>query len=232
LVYLAVRTLDAGLVAVLDTLWRQRTAVLTIRSLALALGVALSCLAIGIPTAWLIARARLPLRGLWLVLAALPLALPSYVAAFAWVSTFEGFAGFFAAGLVLTSVSTPYVVLPVAAVLRRTDPALEEVARSLGRSQWRAAVTTTLPITAPAAIAGALLVALYVLSDFGAVSVLRVDVFTRAIFTSYRASFDRTSAAVLSLVLVALAFLLVWLEQRTCRIVACERWFESRGSAG
>jgi iron(III) transport system permease protein len=60
LVYLAVRTLDAGLVAVLDTLWRQRTAVLTIRSLALALGVALSCLAIGIPTAWLIARARLP----------------------------------------------------------------------------------------------------------------------------------------------------------------------------
>jgi iron(III) transport system permease protein len=54
-----------------------------------------------------------------------------------------------------------------------------------------------------------------VLSDFGAVSVLRVDVFTRAIFMSYRASFDRTSAAVLSLVLVALAFLLVWLEQRT-----------------
>lgn len=215
LAYLAVRTLDAGLGAALDTLWRQRTATLTIRSLTLAVGVAVSCLAIGIPTAWLIARAKLPLRGLWLVLAALPLALPSYVAAFAWVSTFEGFAGFFAAWLVLTSVSTPYVVLPVAAVLRRADPALEEVARSLGRSRWRAAAATTLPLTAPAAVAGALLVALYVLSDFGAVSVLRVDVLTRAIFASYRASFDRTAAAVLSLVLVAMAFLLVWLEQRT-----------------
>jgi iron(III) transport system permease protein len=53
-----------------------------------------------------------------------------------------------------------------------------------------------------------------VLSDFGAVAILRVDVFTRAIFAAYRASFDRTSAAVLALVLVALAVALVWLEQR------------------
>jgi orotidine-5'-phosphate decarboxylase len=52
-------------------------------------------------------------------------------------------------------------------------------------------------------------VALYVLSDFGAVALLRVDAFTRVIYASYRASFDRVSAAVLALVLVALAGLLV-----------------------
>ena len=50
-----------------------------------------------------------------------------------------------------------------------------------------------------------LLSALYVLSDFGAVSLLRFDSFTRVIYTSYRASFDRTTAAVLSMVLVVLA---------------------------
>jgi iron(III) transport system permease protein len=213
--YLVVRTLDAGLADIVDALWRERTAELALRSLALALSVAGACVLIGVPTGWLIARARLPLRPLWVVLAALPLALPSYVAAFAWISTFEGFTGFFAAWLVLTSVSTPYVVLPVAAVLRGTDPALEEVARSLGRGPFRAMTTASLPLAVPAAGAGALLVALYVLSDFGAVAILRVDVFTNAIFASYRASFDRTTAAVLALVLVALAALLVLLEQRT-----------------
>jgi iron(III) transport system permease protein len=57
-------------------------------------------------------------------------------------------------------------------------------------------------------------VALYVLSDFGAVALLRVDAFTRVIYASYRASFDRVSAAVLALVLVALAALLVYGERR------------------
>ena len=61
---------------------------------------------------------------------------------------------------------------------------------------------------------GALLSALYVLSDFGAVSLLRFDTFTRAIYTSYRASFDRTSAAVFALVLVILALIFILIERR------------------
>lgn len=215
LLYLVLRAIDAGPAAIAEVLLRPRTLELATRSLALSLSVAATCVVIGVPTAWLLARAALPARGLWLTLAALPLALPSYVAAFAWVSTFSGFSGFWAAWLVLSAVSTPYVVLPVAAVLRSIDPGLEEVARSLGRSPWRAALTTSWPVAIPAAAAGGLLVALYVLSDFGAVAILRVDVFTRAIFASYRASFDRTTAGVLALVLVALALLLVWLEQRT-----------------
>jgi iron(III) transport system permease protein len=54
----------------------------------------------------------------------------------------------------------------------------------------------------PAAAAGGLLVALYTLSDFGAPSLMRYDVFTRVIHASYRSSFDRTPAAVLAVVLV------------------------------
>jgi iron(III) transport system permease protein len=111
-------------------------------------------------------------------------------------------------------VSMPYVVLPVTAALRTIDPALEEVARTLGRGPLRAFLRATLPQAWPAAAAGSLLVALYVLSDFGAVALLRVDAFSRVIYTAYRASFDRTAAAVLALVLVALAAALVVAERR------------------
>ena len=214
LLYLVVRVSDAGLARIVEVLVRPRTLETVATSVSLVFVVVTACLVIGIPTAWLIARTSLPLRGLWLVLVALPLAIPSYVAAYAWISQFPAMSGFWAAALILTLVSSPYVVLPVTASFRGSDPALEEVARSLGRGPFRAFATTTLPQAWPAAAGGALLVALYVLSDFGAVALLRVDAFTRVIYASYRASFDRVSAAVLALVLVALAALLVLAERR------------------
>ena len=214
LAYLIIRVAEAGLSRVIDVLLRARTLETIATSVGLVVVVVLACLIIGIPTAWLVARSNIPLRRMWLVLVALPLAIPSYVAAYAWISQFPAMSGFWAAALLLTLVSTPYVVLPVTASFRSADPALEEVARSLGRGPLRAFATTTLPQSWPAAAGGALLVALYVLSDFGAVALLRVDAFTRVIYASYRASFDRVSAAVLALVLVALAALLVMAERR------------------
>jgi iron(III) transport system permease protein len=62
--------------------------------------------------------------------------------------------------------------------------------------------------------AGALLTALYALSDFGVVSLMRYDALTRAIYTQYRALFDREPAAVLGLVLVVLAAVVLTLEAR------------------
>ena len=214
LVYLIVRVFGAGLDRIIDVLWRTRTLDTVLTSAALVLVVTLACLLIGIPAAWLVSRTTLPLRGMWLVLLALPLAMPSYVAAYAWIAQFPWFTGFPAAALVLTLVSFPYVALPTAAAFRFADPGVEEVARSLGRSPVRAFTTATLPQAWPAAAAGSLLVALYVLSDFGAVALFRVDAFTRVIYASYRGSFDRVSAAVLALILVAFAALLVWAERR------------------
>ena len=64
-------------------------------------------------------------------------------------------------------------------------------------------ITFTSNSVTPSAVFGSgLLVALYTLSDFGAVSLMRYDTFTRAIYNAYRASFDRNSAAALALVLV------------------------------
>jgi iron(III) transport system permease protein len=204
LVYLVVRALGAGWDTALDALWRPRVAELALSSVALAASVTLVCLLLGVPTAWLVTRARLPGRALWLVLAALPLAVPSYVAAFGWLVTTPTLSGFWGALLVLAGVSTPYVTLPVAAAMRSAED-LEGTARTLGRRPAAAFWTVTWPQVLPAAAAGALLVALYALSDFGAVAMMRYDALTWAIHGAYSASFDRSRAASYALVLVLLA---------------------------
>jgi iron(III) transport system permease protein len=74
-----------------------------------------------------------------------------------------------------------------------------------------------LPVARPSILAGALLVALYTLADFGAVSLMQYDALTRAIFLQYRALFDRTPATVLALVLVALTAIVLLVEARARR---------------
>lgn len=215
LCYLGVRALDRGLGYAWDVVATERTALLLVRSLGLAVVVVACCLVLGVSLALLVVRTALPGARAWSVLATLPLAVPSYVAAFAWVSAAPGLAGFAGAALAMTLVSFPYVYLPVAAALRGIDPAQEEAARSLGSGPLRTLLRVTLPQLRPAAAGGGLLVALYVLSDFGAVSLMRYDTFTRAIHTSYRASFDRTPAAALGVVLVLMTITLVAFEART-----------------
>lgn len=213
--YLAIRATEVGWSRAFEILVRERTAELLLRSLGLTLGVTVCSVVIGVVLAALVTRTDLPLRRTTTALAAMPLAVPSYVAAYAWISTASSTAGFWGSLLVLTLCSYPYVLLPVVATLRRSDGAMEEVARSLGKSALVAFLTVTLRQSRPAIAAGALLVALYTLSDFGAVSLMRYDVFTRVIFQSYRASFDRTPAVVLSLVLVAVTVAITVAEART-----------------
>jgi iron(III) transport system permease protein len=122
--------------------------------------------------------------------------------------------GFPGAWLALSLSTFPYVTLTVRGALRRLDPALEEVSRSLGAGPWETFRRVTLPQMAPAAAAGALLAALYTLADFGAVSLLRYDTFTRAIYVQYRGSLDHSAAAVLALLLAAVSLAVVLAEAR------------------
>ncbi|HEX5567049.1 MAG TPA: ABC transporter permease subunit, partial [Streptomyces sp.] len=215
LLYLGVRALERGPAYAWDAVATDRTLELLVRSLGLAAVVVTACLVLGVSLAWLTVRTALPGARMWSVLATLPLAVPSYVAAFAWISAAPGLAGFPGAALALTLACYPYVYLPVTAALRGIDPAQEEAARSLGHGPLHTFRRVTLPQLRPAAAGGGLLVALYVLSDFGAVSIMRYDTFTLAIHTSYKASFDRTPAAALSVVLVVMTVLLVAAESRT-----------------
>ena len=200
---------------------RDRTLGVLGRTLLLAAIVTTASIVIGVPVAWLTARSDLPGRRAWTILTLVPLVVPSYVGGYAVVATFgprgalqslleplgvdrlPDLYGLPGAALALTLFSFPYVVLSVRGTLLRLDPAFEEVSRSLGRGPWRTFLTVTLPQLRPAITSGALLVALYSLADFGAVSLLQFDSFTRAIYVQYRSSFDPTLAAVLALMLVA-----------------------------
>ena len=233
LVYLFLRALENGWTVVFDVALRDKTLAVLARSVALAAVVTASSIAIAVPLAWLTVRTDLPVRRVWAVLAALPLVIPSYVGGFVFVSMLgpRGFAqealaplgverlpeiyGLPGAAIALTLFSYPYVFLTVRGALRGMDPALEEASRGLGSGGWATFFRVTLPQLRPGIVAGALLVALYSLSDFGAVSLLQFDSFAREIYTQYRAAFDRTPAAILGLMLVALTGTILALEART-----------------
>lgn len=210
--YLVDRSLERGWAEVVDELWRRRTLDLVLRSLGLTTAVTAGCVVIGLAAAWLVVRSDLPGRRLLRVAFTLPLAIPSYLSAFAWISWRPGLAGFTGATLVLTLVSYPYVMLPAMAALARLDPAHDDVARSLGKSRLHVLLRLTLPQIRTSIAAGALLVALYVLSDFGAVAAMRYEVFTWVVYGAYRAGFNPSRAAILATVLVLLALVLVLAE--------------------
>lgn len=204
---------------------------LAARTIGLAAAVTGASLVIGVPVAWLTVRTDLPARRFLVVATALPLVIPTYVGGFALVAALApgglvenwsgwrppspyGFGGAFVA---LTLFTYPYVLLTVQGALRGLDPALEEASRTLGRSPLATFLRVTLPQLRPSAAAGGLLVTLYVLSDFGAVSILRYSTFTRALYLQYRSAFDRAPAALLGLMLVALTIVFVVAEARVAR---------------
>lgn len=231
-VYLLLRASQVG-----PRAWEMAFTPRTLRvlgnSVLLVLLVTIFSAAIGVPLAWLTARSDLPGRKMWSLLTTLPLVIPSYVGGFAliafmgprgmlqeWLAPFgverlPSIYGLVGAVWALTLFTYPYLLLSVRAGLRRADPSLEEAARSLGKSAWQTFWQVTLPNQRPAIAAGALLVALYTLSDFGAVSLLRFNSFTRVIYLQYRGSFDRSLAAVLALLLAAMTILILIGERRS-----------------
>jgi iron(III) transport system permease protein len=231
LAYLVVRVADGG-GAALEILWERSTWSLVRNTVALVGGVVIAAVLVGVPLAWLVTRTDLPGARLWAVAGALPLVIPSYVAAFCLLGFFgerglladalgverlPDVTGYWGALLALTLSTYPYVFMLSQAALRDLDPSLEEAARGLGVSRASTFRRITLPALRPAVGLGALLVALYTLSDFGVVSLMRYDALTRAIYVQYRSLFDRTPAATLALVLVGLTAVALTIEYRTRR---------------
>lgn len=229
LAYLLLRAASAA-----DEIWRllfrPRTAVILFNSVTLASAVTLGAIVIAVPLAWLVVRSDLPFRRYWTGLFIVPLAVPSYVGGFVFIGALgprgmlqrlleplgverlPEIYGFPGAWLALTLFTYPYVFLVVRAALLGMDHTLEEASRSLGQSSWTTFWRVILPQLRPAIAAGGLLVALYTLSDFGAVSLLQFDSFTRVIYVHYQGSFDRHMAAGLALVLVVMTLLILALE--------------------
>lgn len=183
--------------------------------------------ALGVPLAFATACSDLPLRRLWLGALAAPLAVPSYIGAFAWFAALgpggeierltglptprvQGLAG---AALVMTLYTFPFVLITTRAALVSLDASVVDVARTLGLSLRGALLRVVLPRARTGIAAGALLVALYTLSDFGTPAIMRFDTFTRIIYVEYNA-FGLDRAALLSLQLLLLVFVVLALEAR------------------
>ncbi|MFN6535370.1 MAG: ABC transporter permease [Nostoc sp. EkiNYC01] len=246
LLYLVIRTTGIGGEELWGLISRPRNVMVFFNSAAMAATVTLFSALIAIPLAFLTVRTDLPGRRFWLVATTLPLAVPSYVGSFALIATLAprgsflqlllqplgveelpSIYGFPGTVLAITLFTYPYMLLSVRSALQGIDPSLEEASRSLGYGSRETFFRVVLPQLKPSIIAGGLLVALYALRDFGTPSLMRFDAFTRAIFLQYKASFNRNSAAALSLMLVILVLGILWLEYRMRSRAA----YYSRGSA-
>ena len=227
LLYLFVRSIDIG-ADFWDLIFRSRTLYIIFRSISLVLAVTATSAFIAVPMAWLTTRTDLPYRKLWKIVAPLPLVIPSYIGAFLVVialgpkgllqngldllfgiEEIPSIYGFTGAWLTLSLLSYPYIFLPVQAALSRMDRSIEEASRNLGKGSWSTFIKVTLPLLIPAITSGGILVSLYTLSDFGAVSILHYETFTWAIYIQYESMLDRSMASILSLVLVLFAILIL-----------------------
>lgn len=180
--------------------------------------------ALGVPLAFCLARIDLPGKSVLMTLATLPLVLPSFVSAYALVLLF-GHAGVVTAalraiglpvgsiyglpGIVIVFVLTlyPYVLMPVMSAFRAIDVSIEEAARNLGGSRTHVFRTVLLPVVMPAVLAGALLVFIETLENFGVPSVLAEDrpFLALDIFNLFAGESDSNPAAAgaLSVLLIA-----------------------------
>jgi iron(III) transport system permease protein len=212
--YIVLRTWEAGSSGLVHDLLRPYTVHLLFNTIILATSVTVLASLIAVGAAWCTERCDLPGRRWWRLITALPLAMPAYVSSFAWSSIDPWFQEMQGAIVILTFYSVPLVYLPVVAALRSLDPNLEDVARSLGLGRWRSFGRAVLPQVYPALTGGALLIAAHMLAEFGALSFLRVETFTTAIYDQYTAEFNNQGAALLSGVLVLLCLPVAFGEAR------------------
>ena len=212
-----------------ELLFSAGTFEVLLNSVLLMGGVTAGSILLGVPLAYLTVRTDLPFRRFWSVAAALPLVVPSYVGAFAFVSAFgprgefhsllsplgierlPEIYGLGGAVFVITLYTYPYVYLTTRAALLSFDTELIDAARTLNHGRWASFRRITLPQVRPAIAAGGLLSALYAVSDFGTPAIMRLSVFTRQIYVEYNA-FGRDYAALLSLQLLGVVLVVLALE--------------------
>ena len=229
LVWLVWMTVAVGIDQILGLL--PETVDVIVNSLLLVVAVTAASVLLGVPLAYLTVRTDLPFERFWTVAVSLPLVIPSYIGAFAFVSAFgprgglqrtleplgvetlPKIYGFGGAVFVLTLYTYPYVFITTRAALKSLDTTLVDAARTLEHTRWEAFKRVTLPQVRPAVAAGALLVALYALSDFGTPAIMGFPAFTREIYLEFN-SFNREFAALLSLQLVAVTLFILGLESR------------------
>ena len=210
--YVASATVSIGWTKAYDLVVRPRVGELLFNTVALVAVTVPLCVVIGVGVAWLVERTDLPGRAFWRPLFVAPLAVPAFVNSYAWVGVIPSLHGLWAGVLVASLSYFPFMYLPVAATLRRLDPAVEESARALGSDSTAVFFRVVLPQLRLAILGGGLLIGVHLLAEFGAFAMLRFDTFTVAIFQQFQVTFDGAAGSMLAGVLVLLCLVLLVAE--------------------
>ena len=245
-VYLFIRGIDGG-ETTWDFLTRPQSMKVIWRTVTVIFTVTLFSLIVAVPAAWLTMRTNMPFRKVLAVALSLPLVVPSFVMATTLIEALgpkgslqellEPFGvermpsiyGLPGATLVLVLMTYPYVYLTVRATIAGLNPELVEASRSMGYTVLGAFRRVTLPLLMPAIGSGGILAALYTLSDFGGVALMRHNTLTVSIMTNYQTSIDRTAGAAMSMILVVFAVALLFIEST---IRGRRRYDDASGNVG
>jgi iron(III) transport system permease protein len=220
--------------ATLSHLWQHTLPRVAGNTFWLLLGVGLGTAVLGTAAAALVALTDFPGRRLFRWALVLPLAIPGYVFAVAFIGLFD-YSGAIASGLrdlglslpeirsrggviaVLTFALYPYVYLVAYDAFASQGARALEAARVLGMSAPRAFVSASLPLARPFIAGGVLLVLMECLADFGTVAAFNYDTFTSAIYSAWFALFSTDTALQIAAVLLLAVLALVLLEARSRR---------------
>ncbi|MEC7815587.1 MAG: iron ABC transporter permease [Pseudomonadota bacterium] len=207
-----------------------------VNTLILGVVVGLGTAIIGTGCAWLVVMCRFPGRRLFEWALLLPLAVPTYVIAYAYTDFLQfagpvqsalrewfnwGFGDYYfpeirslgGACLLITMVLYPYVYLLARASFMEQSVSALDVSRTLGLGPWHMFFKVALPLARPAVIGGVSLVLMETLNEFGAVQFFGVDTFTTGIYRTWYGLGEQVAAAQLAACLLVFVMTIVFLER-------------------
>lgn len=196
-------------------------------SLLLIVGTSILTLLFGISSAWIISRYEIPLKKQleWLLI--LPLAIPSYITAYAYAGIFDyggiidkllpvkfDIMNHFGLIVVLSASLYPYVYVASRAFFINQSNNIIEASKILGGSERKTFFKLILPLARPAFVGGLILVLMEVLNDYGAAKYYGINTFTTGIFRAWFSLEEPETAIYLSAILVTIIFILIVVEKR------------------
>ncbi len=207
-----------------------------LKTVILVIGVSILSSFMGIASAWLITNYNFPGSNYikWMLI--LPLAIPTYISAYAYSDTIEFFTPllifvrdnfgsdymalldtiivYLTAIFVLSSVLYPYIYLLLRVSFETYGNHFIKVSNTLGYSKKESFWKIALPMSRPALVAGLILVTMETLSDFGAVKHFGIQTFTYGIFRTWFGMGDMVGALKLALALMIITLSFLYLEQK------------------
>ncbi|WP_042143627.1 iron ABC transporter permease [Paucisalibacillus sp. EB02] len=205
-----------------------------LNSLKLSFIVSLWVLVICIPIAYGIARTKMPFKRTISALCTIPLVIPTFISAYAFIIMF-GRAGWVTyiyeklggEGMLLDPYSMtgiaivqiffffPYALWPMVAAFKISDVSLEEASRNMGSKGWLTFITVTFPLAIPGMLSTALVIFAVSFSDFGTPIILAPSDLNLIVVDAYReiaGFFNWGGAAILTVIMIAVAGVIYWLQ--------------------